>query len=235
MDEIREKILENYEVQIAASFSCVEILDALYGVTCEGIMGEDDIFILSKGHAAPAQYTILAMKGVIPWDQLAKYGPYVHYEAPGMPFTTGSLGCGLGLGAGVALGKRLKGDKGRVYVLCGDGELYEGSIWEAVRFAGEMELGNLTLIVDHNKKACIEQDVKNPRYLFSPYRWANNRVLDGHNLEHVQYWLSGRACSPDKWKRPTVFIVDTIKGQGFQELIDDPLRHVRRVVDGRII
>ena len=229
MDEIRKKILENYEVQIAASFSCVEILDALYGVTCEGIMTEDDVFILSKGHAAPAQYTILAMKGVIKWEDLPKYGPYVHCEAPGMPFTTGSLGCGLGLGAGIALGKRLKKDSGRVYVLCGDGELYEGSIWESARFIGEMKLGNLVLIVDRNGKACIEQNVLMASW---PPGWKQYDVKAGHNVGGLQDWFRhDQQAGP----RPSLLIAQTVKGQGFPELAADPLRHVRKVIGGKIV
>ena len=133
------------------SLSCVEILVALYF----NIMTPRDVFILSKGHAAPALYSILAQKGIIPKDSLKtlrKLGGLQGHpvRSPGIYVSTGSLGQGLSIACGTALAKRLRGDSGTVYVLLGDGECQEGMVWEAAMYASKMKLDNLIAIVDYN-------------------------------------------------------------------------------------
>ena len=224
MDQIRTKILENYTEHIASSFSCVEILNALYGVSIEPVLTGDDVFILSKGHAAPALYTVLCMKGVLRWTDLPTLGTHANHTAPGVPFTTGSLGYGLGLGCGVALAKRLQGKSGLVYVLLGDGELFEGSTWEARNLAIDLRLDNLIIMLDFNRKAVYKTVPRFQNELF-----AGARSVDGHDLMRVRHELAVVAPFTK------IAIFNTIKGKGLPELEQDPLCHLRRVEGGKVI
>ena len=130
------------------AFSCAEILSVLYGQ----IMNEGDRFILSKAHAGVALYSILSQCGIIGKDILNTYGDDdstigVHGEidfVPGVEFSCGSLGHGLSFASGLALGKKKKNETGNIYVLLGDGECQEGSVWEAALFASQHKLSNLT-------------------------------------------------------------------------------------------
>ena len=166
--EIRKEIfLTGYSVNIAhlaSAFSIVEIVDVLYNdimnITKETYKDEDrDIFILSKGHGSLALYVTLYNKGIITREELDKFckpnsllgGEPCYPYAPGIEFATGSLGHGLSLGVGVALAKKLDNKKEKTYVLLGDGECEEGTIWEACMFANKYELNNLVAIVDCNK------------------------------------------------------------------------------------
>jgi transketolase len=133
------------------SLSCVEILVALYFK----VMAEDDVFILSKGHAAPALYSVLSQKGIIPRKDLhtlRKLGGLQGHpvKGPGITVSTGSLGQGLSIACGIALARKLDKKEGTVYVLLGDGECQEGMVWEAAMYASHMKLDNLVAIVDYN-------------------------------------------------------------------------------------
>jgi len=221
MDLIRKKILENYSDHIASSFSCVDILSVLYGVDSPypPVLSEDDEFILSKGHAAPALYTILAMKGVLKWENLPKYGLHCDFRAPGVPFTTGSLGCGLGLGVGISLARRIQGTTGRVFVLIGDGELYEGSTWEAARFIWEHNLQEIIRpIVDFNSKSTYHTI---PGGILNGYPLGYHYVADGHDK---------RAIRDNLISAYSMIVFKTVKGRGIDWLEHDPLCHVRKVI-----
>jgi transketolase len=134
-----------------SSFSTLDVLWVLY----DRVLDEDDRFILSKGHGPAAFYAVLAAKGIVPVDALDGFGSFdsplgYHPDrnvAPGVEFSSGSLGHGLGVATGVALTGR------RVWCLVGDGELDEGSNWEAVQYAGRMGLGSLTAVVIDNDSA----------------------------------------------------------------------------------
>jgi transketolase len=134
-----------------SSFSTLDVLWVLY----DRILGEDDRFLLSKGHGPAAFYAVLAAKGIVPVDALDGFGSFdsplgYHPDrvlAPGVEFSSGSLGHGLGVATGVALTGR------RVWCLVGDGELDEGSNWEAVQYAGRLGLSSLTAIVVDNDSA----------------------------------------------------------------------------------
>jgi transketolase len=134
-----------------SSFSTLDVLWVLY----DRVLGEDDRFILSKGHGPAAFYAVLAAKGIVPVEALEGFGSFdsplgYHPDrnlAPGVEFSSGSLGHGLGVATGVALTGR------RVWCLVGDGELDEGSNWEAVQYAGRVGLGSLTAIVVDNASA----------------------------------------------------------------------------------
>ena len=124
------------------SLSCVEILVALY----DSVLTKDDIFILSKGHACWPLYVLLRERGLNP-----KMEAHPHMDAHnGIHCTTGSLGHGLPFALGIALAKKIKGEPGRVYVLMGDGECQEGTLWESLNIAKNQEINNITVIIDKN-------------------------------------------------------------------------------------
>jgi transketolase len=134
-----------------SSFSTLDVLWVLY----DRVLGEDDRFLLSKGHGPAAFYAVLAAKGIVPMDELDDFGSFdsplgYHPDrvlAPGVELSSGSLGHGLGVATGVALTGR------RVWCLVGDGELDEGSNWEAVQYAGRVGLSSLTAVVVDNASA----------------------------------------------------------------------------------
>src|ERR671925_1946816 len=187
-----------------SSLSAVEVAVALY---FGGFMRYDaknptwpqrDRFIMSKGHAAPALYAVLAEAGYFPVEQLSTLrrldspleGHPNMRRLPGVEASTGSLGQGLSIGIGHALAARLDGRGYRVYVMVGDGETEEGQVWEAIMYAGNHELDNLTLIVDRNgyqQTAAVDDvqpldplDVK-----LSSFGWEVTTVTDGHSLTEV--------------------------------------------------
>jgi len=138
---------------VTSCFSCVEIMVQLFYET----MTEDDIFILSKGQASPLLYAILADKGKIKKEELWKFaqkdgtlGVHLDHHIEGSVITAGSLGHGLGIAAGLAKAKKLNNEPGTIYCLLGDGECYEGSVWEAAQFIGENDLDNVVVHVDAN-------------------------------------------------------------------------------------
>lgn len=122
------------------SFSCAEILIHLF----DNVLTKDDIFILSKGHGCWCYYVLLIEQGFKP---LLEGHPHI---GNGIPCTSGSLGHGFPYAIGIAMAKRLKGEKGNVYVLLGDGECQEGSTWESILIGGNQKLNNLKVIVDYN-------------------------------------------------------------------------------------
>ena len=149
---------------------------------------------------------------------------------PGYETINGSLGHGAGVACGMAAALKLKNSNSKVFVLIGDGELYEGSVWEAVMFAGEHKLDNLVMILDANK-ACMLDFCKNIIDMspledkFSAFRWDVQRV-DGHDMEALCLALDKTASSLVK---PKVIIADTVKGKGIPSLETDPLSHIRTV------
>ena len=139
---------------VGPSFSLVEIMRVLY----DDVLRPEDICILSKGHGCLAQYVMLVDKGLIDAKELDSFcregallGGHPEHHIPGITVSTGSLGHGLSLGIGIALAQRMQG-RGRTFVVVGDGEINEGSIWEAALCAGKHKLSNLTVIVDYNKR-----------------------------------------------------------------------------------
>lgn len=231
--ELRLKILEIIHRagsgHPGGSLSGVDILTVLY---FGGILRYDaknpgdparDRFILSKGHATGLLYAVLARAGFISEEDLADYrkinskaflSGHPHPKTPGVEIATGSLGQGLSVGHGIALGTRLSGYDSRVYVLLGDGELQEGQVWEAAMSASKFKSNNLVAIVDYNKVAqdSLIADLKDLEPLadkWNAYGWDVHRI-DGHDIASLQKTL-GLAPHPDK---PRVIIADTIKGKG---------------------
>jgi len=181
-----------------------------------------DRFILSKGHGAAILYAVLAECGFFPkaWlDDYARDGSpllgHVSHHVPGVELSTGSLGHGLAVGCGMALAGKREGRPYRVFVLLSDGELDEGSNWEAILFAPQHRLDNLVAIVDYNKIQSFGavKDVLDLEPLadkWRAFRWAV-REIDGHDHARIEDALSGIPFEPGK---PSVVIAHTVKGKG---------------------
>lgn len=221
----------------STSLSQVELMTVLY---FGGVLRYDpqqpedpgrDRFILSKGHGAPGLYAVLAEAGYFPTDELMtlrKMGSPLEghpnmNRLPGVEASTGSLGQGLSIGIGHALAARLDGRDYRTYVMTGDGEIEEGQIWEAVMFAGNHGLDNLTLIVDHNgyqQTAAVDEveplDPLDDK--FRAFKWEA-RTIDGHDLEaitHAFEWARGVSG------KPQAIVARTVKGKGVSLLEREP-------------
>lgn len=186
-------------------------------------MENRDRFLLSKGHVAILQYAALAESGYFPVEDL-KHTKEIGFhlqghpdviKTPGIEAGTGSLGQGLSIGLGMALGLKLQGIQAKTYVLCGDGELAEGQIWEAAMAAVNFKADNLVAIVDHNKLQAngLIKDRFNTLPLIPKWKgfgW-NVMEIDGHNMEEILTALDEADTVKDV---PTVIIAHTIKGKG---------------------
>ena len=227
MENLAKKIRQNVFYMISnkgrghygGSLSCIEILISLY----YKIMNSDDKFVLSKAHAGATLYAILADKGIIKSDLLKTYGMEnsklgVHPEnhlLPGIEFSCGSLGHGLGFSIGLALGLRKKKQKGTIFVLIGDGESQEGSIWEAALFAAHHQIDNIIAITDYNKKqgsGYISNILElNPVIeKWKSFGWDTVEI-DGHSLNDlINTFEMLNQCKG----KPKMIIAHTIKGKG---------------------
>jgi transketolase len=185
-----------------------------------------DRFVLSKGHAAPVLYAALSEAGVFPESRLMTLRQFSsELEGhptpliPGVDAATGSLGQGLSVGAGLAIGARLDKSPTRVYVLLGDGEMAEGQIWEAAEFAGHYKLDNLTVIADVNalgqsEPTMYQHDMEIYRQKFEAEGFAAE-VIDGHDVPAVLAALDRAKATKG---RPQAILARTIKGHGFTEV-----------------
>jgi transketolase len=195
---------------IGSALSCVEILYSLYN-----ILKKKDYFIFSKASGASALYAILAYKKYFSKKKLAyflKKYPLANKKVPGILHSVGSIGHGLGVAVGIAFVNR----KRRVYCLISDGELNEGSTWEALLFAGHYKLNNLTVILDNNKlQACgYTNDILclNPLSdKFRSFNWTVERI-NGHNIEELNNAFTKTT------NNPMIIIADTVKGNGIDFL-----------------
>ena len=218
------------------SLSCTDIMTALY---FGGVLDHDpenpskedrDRFIMAKGHAAPALYATLAEAGYLPVEELKtlrKIGSRLqgHPDSnlcPGVEVSTGSLGQGLSIAAGLAAGLRLKGLSSRVFALMGDGECEEGQVWEAATFAAHQKLGNLIGIVDLNglqidgkvDDVCASGTLAGK---FEAFGWEVHEV-DGHDVDALVALLADLKASDDS--RPKAVIAYTVKGKGVSFMED---------------
>ena len=221
------------------SLSAVEIVTTLYFHTMqhkplECHWPERDRFILSKGHAAPLMYAVLAEWGYIPQSELAtlrQVGSRLqgHVECrltPGIEMSAGALGQGLSFATGAGLAARLNNEKHRVYVLLGDGECDEGQVWEAAMAAPNYKLDNLTAIVDRNNIQLVgfTKDIMNLEPLgqkWAAFGW-NVIEADGHNFPQL---ISAFAKAKEVKGKPTVIIANTIKGKGVSYMENNPEFH----------
>ncbi|ABY92269.1 transketolase [Thermoanaerobacter brockii subsp. lactiethylicus] len=210
------------------SLSCADILTLLYfdkmNVKPDNPKWEDrDRLVLSKGHAAPALYAVLAEKGFFPKEELKtlrKLGSILQghpdmKSTPGLDMTTGSLGQGLSAANGMALAGKLDKKGYRVYVILGDGELQEGQIWEAAMTAAHYKLDNLTAILDFNGLQIDgpNREVKNIEPVnekFNAFGWHVIEI-DGHDFDQIDKAIEEAKATKGK---PTLIIAHTIKGKG---------------------
>lgn len=220
---------------IGPCYSCVDLLVGLYfgGMSVSPKRSADpsrDRFIFSKGHASPALYAVLHRRGFFKDSDIAGFalnGGTVQQHPDrdlkkGIEVSTGSLGHGLSTGAGMAYALKRDGSKACVFVLISDGELDEGSTWEAVLFAGHHKLDNLVLIVDYNKmhalgpsKKTLDLDPLMDK--FKAFKWAT-RKIDGHSFPQIRKSL---ATLPYRKNSPNVIIADTVKGKGVSFMEND--------------
>lgn len=210
---------------IGGAYSCIDLLCVLYYANILKIGPENftdenrNRFILSKGHASIAQYVVLQDLGFFDEEELFKMnlggilGEHPDTNIPGIEFISGSLGHGLAVSVGFALNAVLSGLSYSTYVIMGDGECCEGSVWEAASLASHLNLSNLVAIVDRNR-LCIHGDTEKINALepldkrFESFGW-NVKTIDGHNYDEILNSLGERHET-----KPTLIIANTIKGKG---------------------
>ncbi len=237
--KIRKKIIylshKAKTAHLASSLSCVDIMVAIY----EDFLNFDknkiskNIFILSKGHAAMALYSILNYKNIISnniFESYSKMGSILEehptHNIPSVNVATGSLGHGLSVGCGIALSFKLKKLKNKVYVLLSDGECNEGSVWEAFLFAAANKLNNLVVIIDYNKWQATgrtDQILKlgNLKKKLESFGFVSNEI-DGHNFTQITKNLKKTSTN-----KPLAIIAHTIKGKGVSFMEDDNNWHYK--------
>jgi len=194
-----------------------------------------DRVILSKGHAGAALYAALAESGFFDPEELkthyadgSRLSGHVSHKVPGVDFSTGSLGHGLSAGAGMALAARKDGRSNRTYVILGDGECNEGSVWEAALFAAHFQLGRLTAIVDHNRMQSLDYCERILKLSPLADKWRafgwDTTIVDGHDHKSLCEALKPAAIDPD---RPTAIIAETVKGHSISFMENNILWHYR--------
>lgn len=210
-----------------SAFSIIEILRVLYDETLRYDPARPawplrDRCILSKGHGCLALYVLLAEKGFFPTAELWRFcqpegllGGHPEHKIPGVEASTGSLGHGLSIGIGFALNARHERADYRTFVLIGDGESNEGSIWEAALCAGKHRLSNLTVLIDYNKHQSYSTtaEVQNLEPLADKWRAFGFAVaeVDGHDVAALRHTLAQVPLEPQK---PSAVICHTVKGRG---------------------
>lgn len=242
--QIRKDIIEmSYECGRAAhpgpALSCTEVVTAIYfrfaNIDVKNPLKEDrDRFILSKGHACPVLYAALVEKGFIERNEFKKLrhpdgllqGHPSYKKTPGIDMTTGSLGNGLGLGLGMAYYLKNRGYQSRVYVVLGDGELNEGTVWEAIMYAPVIKMDNLIAFVDVNGfQSCGECESIIPQQNLEE-RWQsfgwNVISIDGNDMAQVVNAIELAQKSEGK---PTVILARTVKGKGISFMENDNQWH----------
>lgn len=229
---------------LGSILSVADIMGVLYAETLhvdchDPKMKNRDRFILSKGHAGAAVYAALAECGFFPVDELkthyqngSRLSGHVSHYLPGIDLSTGSLGHGLSVGAGMALTAKLNHQKHKVYVVLGDGECDEGSVWEAVLFANHNRLNNLVAIVDHNRMQSMDDCEKTLELGDFAGKWKsfgwNVIEINGHSHDELRRAFH---CSFDN-DRPVVIIANTIKGAGVPFMENNIIWHYRFPRDG---
>lgn len=216
------------------SLSCVDILTYLYfdhmNIDPQDPKNEDrDRFVLSKGHAAPALYSVLALRGFFPVEELKTLRksdsmlqghPSVKYT-PGVDMCTGSLGQGISAACGMALGAKLAGKDFRVFTVLGDGEIQEGQVWEAAMYASAKGLDNLVAVVDNNGLQIDGKiaEVNSPYPIaekFKSFGW-NVLEISAHSFDEIDAAFNAAAEFKGK---PSVIVASTVKGKGVSFMED---------------
>lgn len=238
--ELRKIILDMVSAHkrghIGSAMSLVEVLWTLYNTANINTKNFNklnrDRVILSKGHGCLALYAVLIKKGFIKKSEIAKFcqfdgilgGHPEKYKVPGVEASTGSLGHGLAIGVGMAVASKINNLKNKVYVILGDGEINEGSIWESALSASKHNLNNLIVIIDYNKMQSYgpNKDVLDLEPLKS--KWIsfgfNVNKFDAHNLKEIKSKIKKTSNS-----KPNLFIANSIKGKGLKIAENNPLWH----------
>jgi len=230
---------------ISTSLSCVEILVSLYfggflNVNKKNFNKRDrNTFVLSKGHAETALYCVLFLKKFISKNTLYnsyncgthKLGGHVDHSVPGIELTTGSLGHGLGFSSGMALANKMDKKRYKHYVLLGDAECSEGSIWEAALFSSFHKLENLVAIIDNNNIGSLDYtknftSLNKIKKKWTSFGWYVQEV-NGHSIVEIISSLN----KIKKSNKPNLIIANTIKGKGLSIMENDPVWHVKKLTD----
>lgn len=224
---------------IGGEMSVIDLLTALYFHTMSVFPDEPrhpnrDRFVLSKGHTALALYIILSEKGFIPKEEISTFlqpfsrlnGHPNRVKVAGVETNTGPLGHGLPIAVGMAMAAKLNADSWRTFVITGDGEMQEGSNWEAIMAAAQFKLDNLTLIIDHNRLQQGDQVAEtNNLAPFAPkleaFGWVVEEI-DGHDMQQICTTLSSGKITPNK---PKCIVAHTNKGQGISFMSDNVAWH----------
>lgn len=243
--ELRKKIfITGYKGGMAHLASCYSCLEMLYAFYVEGLLRYDsnnpkwedrDRFILSKGHAGLALYAVMQKAGLISDDMYKSYlteesqigGEPCMRDSAWVEATTGSLGHGLSMGLGIAMALRMNNSLAKVYVMLGDGELEEGTVWEAIMTAPALNANNLVAILDCNsiqKMDFVEKTIGKARWKdkWESFGW-NVLEVDGHDIEK----FSTAVMSTNKSDKPTLIIANTVKGKGISIMENNPNWHFK--------
>ncbi|MFN8522845.1 MAG: transketolase [Chloroflexota bacterium] len=227
---------------VGGAMSAAEVLSALYFHSMkirpqEPNWPDRDRFVLSKGHGNAALSAVLAMSGFFPFEDLDRFygyesplGMHPDIKVNGVEMSTGGLGHGLPVGIGMALGARIKGQSFHTYVMIGDGELHEGSNWEAAMAGAHFRLSNLTAIIDANRvsQSGHVKDIMGIEPLGDKWRafgWAV-REIDGHDIGEV---VDALDALPYDRNKPNCIIANTVKGKGISFAEDTYLWHSNNV------
>ena len=224
---------------VGGEMSVMDILCALYFHTMSvdpnaPLDPKRDRLVLSKGHTALALYVVLSEKGFIPKDEISTFlKPYSRLnghpnrcKVPGVETNTGPLGHGLPVGVGMAKAAKLDGDTWRTFVITGDGEMQEGSNWEAIMAAAQFKLDNLTLVIDHNRlqqgaRLADTNDIAPLPPKLEAFGWAVEEI-DGHDMQQICRALSPETAVVGK---PKCIVAHTNKGQGISFMSDNVAWH----------
>lgn len=239
---IRLKVLDmmhySKSAHLASCFSCIDILAVIY----ENILkispsyssnGNRHRFILSKGHAAAAYYAVMYFKKILTKKEIDSFckvnsllEEHPSIKLKSVEAATGSLGHGLNIACGIALGAKIKKKKFKTFVLMSDGECNEGTVWEAAIFASSKKLNNLYAIIDSNKWQATERTkIIAPGSLFDQFKafgW-NVKIINGHNYKEIYSSFFNKIINT----KPTLIIANTIKGKGVSFMEDDNNWHYK--------
>jgi transketolase len=223
-------------LHIAPALSCLEMVDCIYyGLLRRNPDGSMyDTFIMSKGHGCVAQYAVLERLGIMPAGEFdrfctpnGKYGAHPDYGLPGIEASTGSLGHGLSLATGMAHADRLLKRDRQVHVVLSDGELQEGSTWEAMMMAANLDLANLVAYIDHNGFQSLGRTRESHPHFYPIAEKAQSfgwevAELNGHDASAVHAAVMNHSGSA-----PFMVIGNTIKGRGVSFMENEPIWHYR--------
>jgi len=225
--EVLEIVAKTRKGHLGGTFSCTDILTALYYGDVLKFDSENpkwterDRLIIGKGHVCLALYNILVDLGFFDLPRLKEYGSngsslggQLNIDIPGVEYNTGSLGHALGIGAGMALSAKMDNKKYRTFVLLGDGECAEGSIWESAMFASQQKLNNLIGIIDRNRLSVTDviaedDDSGKLEDKLKACGWKC-LIINGHSFEEILAAFSNL----DELKQPLMIIANTVKGKG---------------------